>query len=419
MLNKFSVNGFKTLKNSEVEFGRVNIFIGGNGTGKSNILEALGILSSGLKDISDAELQKRGVRLSVPTLFKSAFKNVKLRATLDLAAQFENDVSYRLSLKAGAAAEGLRFFTENIEHGNRRLMGRSQAGIRIQGLSAPKKDIDPTRGLWDRFREAIDVPSAVEEELERMARYAIYAPQTAFLRGTEVESIPIQPMGLQGSGLAQAAQVVLRHYNSLRKTPHLRVLYERVLNQITFPGWTSQFRVVPVDADITPRLVKTGDTSLYFVDRFMTEGRNILSAYDSSEGTLYLLFVSILLLHPRAPKIFALDNIDNALNPAVTKKLLESLITCTCSEEYRDAGIGPDQVFLTSHNPTAIDAFDIFDPQQRIFVVARDQAGATEIKRLKPPARTSRAEWVERSGGRKLSELWIEGKIRGALGEPI
>lgn len=419
MLQHIKVEGFKTLKRTTLEFGRVNIFIGGNGTGKSNILEALGILSSGLKDISDIELQKRGVRLSVPTLFKSAFKNTRLRSTLDITAEFENEVRYRLSIKAGMSVEGLRFFSESIDHRNRSVMGRSQAGIRVQGISAAKKDIDPTRGLWDRFRETIDVPPAVEQELERMARYVIYAPQTAFLRGTEVESIPIQPMGLQGSGLAQAAQSVLRLPREARLDRPSRLLYDQILNIIDFPGWTRSFRVSPFNPQTTTRLVKTGESSLYFVDRFMNENRNILSAYDSSEGTLYLLFLAVLILHPRTPKIFAIDNVDSALNPAVTRKLLETLITATCSSEYKLAKIGPDQVFLTSHNPTAIDAFDIFDAQQRIFVVSRDATGATEVKRLEPPSGTTKAEWIERSGGRKLSELWIEGKIRGALGEAI
>ena len=143
MLQKFEVSGFKSLRNAKLDFGRVNIFIGGNGSGKSNILEALGVLSAALKDISDIELQRRGVRLSVPTLFKSAFKNTKLRSTLDLTGHFEGDVRYSLSIKAGSASEELRFFSETIKHEGHSLMGRSPNGVRVRGISTPKKDIDP------------------------------------------------------------------------------------------------------------------------------------------------------------------------------------------------------------------------------------------------------------------------------------
>ncbi len=141
-----------------------------------------------------------------------------------------------------------------------------------------------------------------------------------------------------------------------------------------------------------------------------------MSAYDCSEGTLYLLFIATLLLHPEAPKIFALDNVDNALNPAMTRRMLETLIHVVCGPEYRENNIGPEQVFLTSHNPTSLDAFDLFDDDQRVFVVARDAEGATKVTRLRPADGWSREDWIEANKGRNLSEMWIEGEITGALG---
>ena len=148
----------------------------------------------------------------------------------------------------------------------------------------------------------------------------------------------------------------------------------------------------------------------------MQSDRCVLSAYDAGEGTLYLLFIAVLLLHPDRPRIFALDNVDNALNPLMTKRMLETVIRATCSEDFRSHGIGPDQVFLTSHNPTSLDAFDLFDDDQRVFVVARDPAGKTTVTRLQPKEGWSRDDWVKAKGGKNLSELWIEGKIKGALG---
>ncbi|MGZ0080156.1 AAA family ATPase [Methylomonas sp. YC3] len=147
-----------------------------------------------------------------------------------------------------------------------------------------------------------------------------------------------------------------------------------------------------------------------------TAPRNYLSAYDSSEGTLYLLFLVVLLLHRETPAIFAIDNIDNALNPAITKKLIETIIYVLCASDHSDVTISPKQIFLTSHNPTSLDAFDIFDDNQRIFVVGREKDGATKVNRLQPSKGMERSDWIKMSGGRNLSELWIEGQIKGALG---
>lgn len=70
---------------------------------------------------------------------------------------------------------------------------------------------------------------------------------------------------------------------------------------------------------------------------------------------------------------------------------------------------------MTSHNPTAADAFDLFDDRNRIFVVKR-QDGRTVVNRLKPPDGMTKEEWITLRAGRSLSELWIEGQIPDALG---
>ena len=44
-LKKITFGNFKSLYNAEFEPGRVNVFIGANGAGKSTILEAIGLLS--------------------------------------------------------------------------------------------------------------------------------------------------------------------------------------------------------------------------------------------------------------------------------------------------------------------------------------------------------------------------------------
>ncbi|MFP3975475.1 MAG: AAA family ATPase [Dehalococcoidia bacterium] len=47
MINNLSIRNFKSIKGISFTCRRINLFIGGPNTGKSNILEALGILSFG------------------------------------------------------------------------------------------------------------------------------------------------------------------------------------------------------------------------------------------------------------------------------------------------------------------------------------------------------------------------------------
>ncbi|MBF0189511.1 MAG: ATP-binding protein, partial [Magnetococcales bacterium] len=361
--------------------------------------------------------QRKGVRLSVPTLFKSAFKNQALKSNFGFEAAMDDDVKYNVRITAGEEYQSLRFFSEEILHESVSYLGRSNRGIKLLGVEKERADVDPERGLWDRFQEVIDVPPELSAQLNTLAKFCIYAPQTSFLRGVEIESLPVKPVGLLGGGLPQAALTVL---NQIHKMKDRASLMDDVLRLIWMPGWASAFTVKQSLADQVSSQVKTGNETLYFKDRFMKGKRDTLSAYDSSEGTLFLLFLAVVLLHAEAPKIFALDNVDNALNPSATRAFLEKLIAVTCEKRFQASGIGPQQVFLTSHNPTSLDAFDLFNEEQRIFVVSREpRTGFTKIERLQPRPGMTPEEWIEIARGKNLSEMWISGLIPNALGSSL
>jgi len=47
MLKKITIQGFKSLYDiSDLELGLVNVLIGANGSGKTNLLEAIGVLGA-------------------------------------------------------------------------------------------------------------------------------------------------------------------------------------------------------------------------------------------------------------------------------------------------------------------------------------------------------------------------------------
>lgn len=63
MIRTLRIKGFKSIHSEEIDLGRVNCFIGANGVGKSNLLEALGVLGAAANPVVDDEsLLRRGVR---------------------------------------------------------------------------------------------------------------------------------------------------------------------------------------------------------------------------------------------------------------------------------------------------------------------------------------------------------------------
>src|ERR1017187_10495986 len=74
MITKITVTSFKSIESAEIELGHLNVFVGANGSGKSNLLEAIGVLSAAADGkVTDQALLQRGVRPGVPRLYKSAF----------------------------------------------------------------------------------------------------------------------------------------------------------------------------------------------------------------------------------------------------------------------------------------------------------------------------------------------------------
>ncbi|MBD8650624.1 AAA family ATPase [Rhizobium sp. CFBP 13726] len=423
MLRSIKISRFKSIRDMDLDFGRVNLFIGGNGAGKSNLLEAIGVVSAALyRGVSDSELARKGVRLTPPALMKSAFKNFDLPKTFRIEASLDPGINYAIELSASERDTHLSFFSEKCEFRGTKTFGRSGRGVTVLGSKVAQKSWVSSRSLWDQSRVAFPYPEEVQTAFDELARYAIYSPQTEFLREIKSGKADEPPVGLHGEGLAAAVASLMEQARQMRPSKKASANAERsiltdAISLVWLPGWTRSVRVGSLDSILKSReLASTDGNVIYFIDRFMNEKRNKLSAYDSSEGTLFLLFMTVLMAHRDSPKIFALDNVDSALNPAMTRKVIELITSISRKKTENNLALGPAQVFLTSHNPTSLDAFDLFDDDQRVFILFRNDDGHTTAKRLKPKSGWSREDWTANFSGKKLSQLWIDGEISGALG---
>lgn len=424
MINSIHIKRFKSIRELTLDFGQVNLFIGANGSGKSNILEAIGIASSCFsRGLSDSDIGSKGMRLTPPELMKSSFKGDSLPKTFEIRVELEKGIRYRAVLTSKPTDPLLRFFSESAEANGKKLFGRSYRGASATGVSHADR-LDPNRGIWDQIKATYDMPEDVANALMTFSRYCIYTPQTDFLRGRQSGRIDSPPVGLRGEGLSTAVAGILNAWGSAKKKSKLNdeaskeafEIIDAALRLVWLPGWTNRFGTEALKAHLLSNdVAEKGGPSVYFKDRFMHSDRNKLSAYDSSEGTLFLLFAAIILTHPHSPRVLALDNVDNSLNPRITRALVECIINLTKRVADSDSEIGARQVFLTSHNPTSLDAFDIFDDHARVFVVDRNEDGHTIINRLQPPSGISKSEWELASGGRNMSQLWIDGDIPGAM----
>ena len=392
MLKSLSVRTFKSLADVTVELGLVNVFIGANGSGKSNLLEALGVLSAAADGkVDDQSLLARGVRPGVPRLYKSAFParpDTKIPPHIFFGAQAPA-AEYRVTLHnpLNDPAPAWRFKTEYWEDNSGSLVGRS---------SATKKRTNPERGLA-ALRAAEVTHGDALDLLEALQGYAVYCPTTPVLRGVVPESQPRQPVGLSGGNLPRA---VLELLKQRRQDEHSQRICRETLGMV---DWATNFGAGPTERIPLSPAAASSDTVIRFHDRFMRKDRNVLSGYDASEGALYALFLAVIAGHEESPSLCAVDNADHGLNPRLARSLMEHLCAW-----YLDAGQSR-QILLTTHNPLVLDGLPLQDDRVRLFTVARTSSGRTSVRRVE--VNSSLLKKAEQ--GWSLSRLWVMGHLGG------
>jgi energy-coupling factor transporter ATP-binding protein EcfA2 len=392
MITKITIELFKSIEKAEIELGNLNVFVGANGSGKSNLLEAVGVLSAAADGkVNDQTLLQHGVRPGVPKLYKSAFPSSGGRPDPNIYFSGSSEQAHyavRLYNPMADPSPAWTFKAEVFERGREKLVERlphsqkyPNTEIGFAALKAVElKEGDPALAL-----------------LRLLQNYVIYSPTTPVLRGIAPETQPRQPLGLSGGRLPEAVGELLAFH---REDKFAKGVCNEALHLIgwakTYASGSSSSLPLSPAASSSPRVIK-------FTDRYMMPDRNVLSGYDASEGALYVLFMAVIAAHPKAPSFCAVDNADHGLNPglatALTKRFAEWILA---SKDDR-------QVLMTSHNPAVLDGLPLQDERVRLFTVDRDNKGKTIVSRVvvtKKLLQMADKGWT-------LSRLWTNKLIGG------
>lgn len=381
-VDSITIKSFKSIVDGTIELGRVNVFIGANGSGKSNLLEAIGVLGAASAGrVDDEALLRRGVRPGVAALYKSSFTGHRPRPSIRLEAK-SSSAGYAVELNnpLNDPRPAWHFKNESLMDGRKKIVGRSPA---------TSKALDPRHGL--AALKAVELhDTEAGRLLDSLSRFSIYSPNTNTLRSLQPDPQQREPVGLSGGRLAEAVKELLeqlRRHPSTVKT----ALFQMI-------PWAKSIGHRPSDGDLLSPSVANLGRMVSFVDRFMAEGRNRLTGYDASEGALYILFMAVLALSTSAPPFLAVDNADHGLNPRLARALFQNLCDWVPAER---------QILLTTHNPLALDGLPLHCDEIRLFTVDRSRKGLTQVKRVTVTPRQINGEYWT------LSRLWVNGHLGG------
>lgn len=419
MINQITIENFKSINKVDLKLGRLNVFIGENGAGKSNILEAIAFAgAASAKKLDNEFLTSRGIRVTDPKLMQSAFDetgdeytnftvlvdggsvNYKIKNSGDAYSKWECisaievdekavDLLPRLSNSVPGEPEDFMSIMESFMNSTKirqkdksevitKILRDMKDGVGRKSPLSTSIGFDDSSVLGKYFSGRHEVVNYTRKAL---SKFIIFSPENTSLREF-LKDGQILPLGINGEGLLKLLEV---EFVERGKD------YQSEINEfLSVFGW---FRGLDfVDSDST-------GFSFEVSDRYICKKNNSFDIKGANEGFLFLMFYFALFSSAYTPSFFAIDNIDASLNPKLCRRLVEQLNKLAVSYDK--------QVILTTHNPAVLDGINLDDDQQRLFIVSRDDEGGTEIRRAMKPRSHEKAPIV------KLSEAFIRGSLGG------
>lgn len=342
MINSISISNYKSLINLEFSPTRINLLLGENGAGKSNILEALAIYSAAKSNmLSNEFLVSRGIRPIDPltTICKLHRLNEttqeddpkqiqflvaenqtpvgvwvyhdetdpykQLKAQIYTARPVESEDEEKSYIIHSDTESNHKKALDDLFKNYSKLVKNFDKPENISDIYSPEfnekvKNISDEKylELQDLKRniqwvsETLTIIDCYKNKKSLKSNFVIFNPEINTLMGDKALS-QIQPLGINGEGLFTLLKVMAQ------SEPEN---FQDVLDTATIFNWLEK---IEIDEDPNSKKV-------FLKDRFMN---SYISPCNANEGFLFTLFYASLFCSNQTPSIFAIENIDKSLNP--------------------------------------------------------------------------------------------------------
>ncbi len=354
MLEKLEIFGFRSLRDIKLELKPINVLIGANGAGKSNLIEVFRLLKSLQNNSLQLYIGKAGGANSLLHYGASVTHEMGVYIYVNTS---ENLIKYGMRLTA-IAGDSLIFADESVTDFE-------------EGKSTPKQHLGTAHkeSLLNSADYQHDLmATAVRTQLENSQVFHFHdTSETARLRANcDIENH--HTLMSDGSNLA----AILYKLREIK-----RPYYERIVKTVRLIA--PFFKDFVLKPEINPNYIQL---------RWRDQNSDYeFRAHQLSDGTLRTMVLITLLLQPESdlPTLIVLDEPELGLHPYAIN-IIASLIHRVSTQT---------QIMLATQSSTFL---DYFEPEQ--VIVVEHQQGVSAFQRLEPG---SLNEWLEEY---TLSELW-------------
>ena len=371
----------------ELELRPLNVLIGANGSGKSNLLELLNLLRAAPTDLSAPTRTGNGASdwiwrgdpdgtASVEAVIENPVGNQPLRHAIEFR---ESDGQFALT------KERVEYADRSVEHERAPFFYKyrdGRASINLAGAPSAKK-------AWDN----LSADKSILSERKDPDAYPEFSRLSEFYAGVRLyrdwDFGPASYVRLpqdarhHQSQMAQMAQLGERFHNlsavldRLRRSPETKDLLIEKLG-VVYRGLTD------FELDF-----KNGSVQISF-----TEGDFSIPASRISDGGFRYLALLAILLDPEPPPLIAIEEPELGLHFDLMPRMSDMLVDASSRS----------QIIVTTHSEVLVDALS--DRPESV-VVCQKRKGQGSMRRLE---RERMAKWLRRH---TLGELWSMGQLGG------
>lgn len=371
----------------ELRLEPLNVLIGPNASGKSNLIAALSLLAAAPRDLRAPILEGGGVH---HWLWKGS--RVLGVATLDATVEYSQGrmpLRYSLSFSETGARFDLRDETVENERPDNPQDDQPYFYYRYQDGRPVLNVKGATRTNRELHRESVRTDQSILSQRRDPESY----PELTYLGGLfEGASFYGEPAVGRHASSRLPQQPDLQQDRLLEDASNLAVVLSDLRNRLDVKRLILE-RMTDFYPEIedVEAILNGGTVQIFFHEKGL---RHPVPATRLSDGSLRYLCLLAVLCHPEPPPVVCIEEPEVGLHPDVIPEVAKLLVEASSRS----------QIFVTTHSDVLVDA--LTDTPEAI-VVCEKENGATQLRRL---SAEELEPWLERY---RLGDLWTRGHIGG------
>jgi predicted ATPase len=360
--------------------GPLNLLIGANGSGKSNLIEAICLLRSSSVSLADTIRQGGGVAewiwkgnpqgiAHIEAVVTSHVPHQPLRHVLEFGSErhrFEIG-DERIEYEAFPLGQGVPVWLYKYQRGKPLVSRNGQP----QGLNSGTFEADSSILAQRKDPEQYPEITYLGRQYSGIRAYR----EWAFGRNT-IFRVP-QRADMRNDRLEEDFSNLGLFLNRMRRSPDAKNEILRYLHDL-YDG-----------ADDFDTIIEGGSVQVFF-----TEGRFSIPATRLSDGTLRYLCLLAILCDPNPPPLICIEEPELGLHPDILPKIADLLVSASRRT----------QLIVTTHSDILVDAMT---ERPEAVVVCEKHEGQTQMQRL---SAADLGVWLEKY---RLGQLWMRGDLGG------